>query len=223
MSSPCRQHWGRTCQLPVADRRQNTSRGRFFLSIPRWDRFRSNKLSQYFLGHNCTFSYKSGNWLSKKALNALKVLNVKALWGHHRVLSIVACPHWWRSEPKPCCWSWSVLPLQGGVGRSMVVCRILSNIWTLNYISTSQPLTTELPLITEVYILLIFFETHGHWQSYFIITVSAKSFSCHPVHCKDTLSSVMVMKEILIMSGFKAITVSKLCLCPFWEEEENKS
>lgn len=74
-----------------------------------------------------------------------------------------------------------------------------------------------------MYILLILFETHGHWQLYFIVTVSAKNFSCHPVHCKDTLSSVMVMKEILIMSGFKAITVLKLCLCPALSERRKKT
>lgn len=82
----------------------------------------------------------------------------------------------------------------------------------LNYTSTSVPLKTELTLITELYILLILFDTYGHRQLSFIVTVKAKGI--HPVQCNHALRSVMVMKEILIMSGFKAITVRKPCLCP---------
>jgi len=83
----------------------------------------------------------------------------------------------------------------------------------LNYTSTSLPLTTELFLATKLYILLILFETHGHWLLSVIVTVSDKGIYYHAVHCNDTLSSVMIMKEILMMSGFKAIAVLKLCRC----------
>lgn len=71
----------------------------------------------------------------------------------------------------------------------------------LNYTSTSLPLTTEL-LITELYILYIVFETLGHWQLSFIVTVDGKVMYYYPFHYNDTISSVMIMKEILIMSGF---------------------
>lgn len=49
----------------------------------------------------------------------------------------------------------------------------------LNYTSTSAPLKTELTLITELYILLILFDTD------FIVIVKAKGI--YPVHCNDTL------------------------------------
>lgn len=83
-----------------------------------------------------------------------------------------------------------------------------------------MPLKSELTLITELYILLILFDTHGHGLLSFIVIVKAKGI--YPVPCNDTLKSVMVMKEILIMSGFKAIAVLKLCLCPALSERRKK-
>lgn len=49
------QLWGRAWQLPTVCRSQSTGTGGSFLSLPRWDRFRSRKLSQHFSGHYCSF------------------------------------------------------------------------------------------------------------------------------------------------------------------------
>lgn len=48
-----------------------------------------------------------------------------------------------------------------------------------------MPLKTELTLITELYILLILFDTDGHGLLSFIVIVKAKGI--YPVHCNDTL------------------------------------
>lgn len=55
----------------------------------------------------------------------------------------------------------------------------------LDYTSTAVPLRTELTLITELYILLILFDTYGHGQLSFIVIAKAKGIE--PVRCNETL------------------------------------
>lgn len=134
-----------------------------------------NYLSTFWVITAASATSLGTNWLPEKALNVLEVLNAEILWGHDHVWSKGTCSH----HSHLLC-SWSVppevvgAPSGGGVDKATVVCRILSNIWTLNYTSTSLPLTSELSLITELYILLILFETHSHWQLSFIVTVNEK-------------------------------------------------
>lgn len=110
----------RACQLPTACRRQSTGTVGSFLSLPRQDRFRSRKWSQYFLGHYYSFWELTDFPRNFRWFNSLKYRSIMrpspAVFHGNLLPSLDIC-----SAPRTCCWRRWVLHVQGGVHQAKVV------------------------------------------------------------------------------------------------------